>query len=203
MIIIVIALLAFAIGAALHFAVASLLFGSALFWTLLFVETCFMFWCVDDGTLDDADFDGALPTVSLIALLILLQEFSNVKPFTYLWTHRATAALFAVGYLVVGALWSVAKWWFVETATFAAFKRSYAMRHGDRGPDAWKIAVAKEREQRSTGAQRARALAWIAYWPWSMAWTLANDPLKRAARRIYDALQGTYQRITDRVWRTS
>jgi hypothetical protein len=46
-----------------------------------------------------------------------------------------------------------------------------------------------------------RFLSWIGYWPWSLVWTLINDPLKRIVRRIYYELQGVYQRITDRVWK--
>lgn len=48
---------------------------------------------------------------------------------------------------------------------------------------------------------KSRILIWMAWWPWSMAWTLLNDPIKRAFRAIYRALQKRFQSISERAFR--
>lgn len=41
-------------------------------------------------------------------------------------------------------------------------------------------------------------LAWMAYWPASLVWTMANDPVRRAFEAVYDRIGGSMQRMSDR-----
>ncbi len=47
---------------------------------------------------------------------------------------------------------------------------------------------------------KGRIMAWIAYWPFSMAYTLLNDPVRKIVRLIYHRMQGVYESISARVW---
>jgi hypothetical protein len=40
----------------------------------------------------------------------------------------------------------------------------------------------------------------MAFWPWSAVWTLLNDPVQRAFRRIFNYLREFYQRMSDRIF---
>lgn len=48
---------------------------------------------------------------------------------------------------------------------------------------------------------KARIMIWMAWWPWSMLWTLLNDPIKRLFRAIYRALLTRLQKISERAFR--
>lgn len=39
---------------------------------------------------------------------------------------------------------------------------------------------------------KGRILAWISYWPWSLLWTVVDDPLRKICRKIYQSLKGLY-----------
>lgn len=45
---------------------------------------------------------------------------------------------------------------------------------------------------------KARIVAWMSYWPASMAWTLIDDPVRRIFMSIYESIGGSLQRISDR-----
>jgi hypothetical protein len=182
---------------------AALVYGTALFWGLAVLETALLFSALDD---EGDDYGGAIAAASLLIILLLFQFKSDTRPFTYLWTHKGTVAIGAIAYLVIGGVWSIAKWWFVETNAFRRVKEDFLDRHriaGQEIPTVHKAAWAEQivREKSNPRRSQKRFMSWIAYWPWSLAWTLVNDPLKRIARRIYNQLLSTYQRITDRVWK--
>ena len=48
---------------------------------------------------------------------------------------------------------------------------------------------------------KARAFAWTAYWPASVVGTLLNDPVRRIINFVLARLEGTYQKITDYIWK--
>lgn len=182
---------------------AALIVGTPFFWLLMAIECGVLFWCLDD---ESDDYGSGIAGVSLVVIALLFQFFSPVKPFTYLWQHVWQAVLAVAGYLVVGSLWSVIKWWFVETSRFNRVKDDFFQFNNLKGqtiPDEyrerWNNKVAKVKSD--PRQSKARFISWIAYWPWSLVWTLVNDPLKRAVRRIYTELLSTYQRITDHVWK--
>lgn len=41
-------------------------------------------------------------------------------------------------------------------------------------------------------ACKGRILAWIGYWPWSLLWTVVDDPIRKIGRKIYRTLKGLY-----------
>jgi hypothetical protein len=44
-------------------------------------------------------------------------------------------------------------------------------------------------------------MAWLVYWPFSAAWTIIHDPVKKAFKWIYRRLQGVYESIAIRLYR--
>lgn len=45
--------------------------------------------------------------------------------------------------------------------------------------------------------QKDRILVWAMFWPWSMLWTVVNDPVKEFFEWLITEFQGVYQRISD------
>lgn len=48
---------------------------------------------------------------------------------------------------------------------------------------------------------KRRIILWMGYWPFSMLWTVINDPVRKLFRQVYHSFEGVLQQITDRVWR--
>jgi hypothetical protein len=126
-------------------------------------------------------------------------------------------AIAAASYFALGALWSVGKWWFFvrdkrdtyndRKRDFIADKKlqitvkdaiptdlrkefkSYMTRYGNGG-----VAMPEARKH------KGRIMTWMAYWPWSMVWTLIDDPIKKMFRYIYNRLQRLYEKISESIW---
>jgi hypothetical protein len=197
-----VAVLAVAWATTAGFLAANLLFGTTLFWAIVVLESIFIFWALDD---EDDETGGVVVTISIIIILGLLQAFGNVKVGSYLLHHPWKSIVFLAAYFVAGGLWSIVKWWVVETDKFAKVREGFLRSKHASGTtvpaelqDEWRTVVAAKKTD--TLEHKGRFLAWIAYWPWSLVWTAINNPVKRLAQRIYYELQSTYQRITDRVW---
>ena len=45
-------------------------------------------------------------------------------------------------------------------------------------------------------AHKSRVVSLIAYWPWSLTWTLLNDPIRRAAKQIFLLIEGRLQALS-------
>lgn len=181
---------------------AALLVGAPLFWVLILGEILLLFWCLDG---DEDEFGGYIATVSIVIVVLVLQFVSDARPFGYVRTHPWLSLASIAAYIVIGGLWSIGKWWFVETARYQKVKDDFLLEHRVNGTviptrisDKWLNRVVEAKSNPHSSQQRF--LSWIAYWPWSMTWTLLNDPIKRMSRRIYYELQSVYQRITDHVW---
>lgn len=41
---------------------------------------------------------------------------------------------------------------------------------------------------------------WLCYFPWSMIWTIINDPIRRAFHWIYGEIRQALQKISDNAW---
>ena len=48
---------------------------------------------------------------------------------------------------------------------------------------------------------KAKILRWMSYWPWSFAWTMLKDPIRKAFLTIYRDIAAHLQKISDRAFR--
>ena len=140
--------------------------------------------------------------VELLAALIAGWFFmTHISLFAWIKAHPAQIAMYVAGYFVAGAAWSVVKWWFAETKRVQQARNDFSMRHNTHyHNDAETWAEYAQRMKTKPLDHKSDILWWIACWPFSVLWTLIDDPVRRICRRIYDELQGVYQRITNRVW---
>jgi hypothetical protein len=136
-----------------------------------------------------------LERAAIIAALGALWYFTTAQ----LWWplhHPWQTLLYVAGYFVVGGVWSIVKWWFVETARFREAKDEFERRQFPR--DQWAEFVAKRKT--AVRVHTEDFAVWIAFWPFNLVWTVLDDPVRRLVKRIAAELRGVYQRITDYVW---
>jgi len=135
----------------------------------------------------------------------LLYAVMNLGIVTYVVSHPLLTLGWASAYFLVGAGWSIAKWWFAETKRVAEVKRRFTndrVRFG-RSPKDMTLEQWLEQHKTDPRDHVTDMLFWIGFWPINAVYTLINDPFRRLCRRIYQELQGVYQRITDRVWKNA
>jgi len=115
---------------------------------------------------------------------------------------------------VVGSGWAVVKWWFFVKDLFRDYKRKKSgfLRKKNLDPDGeipdeYKGEWGEETTgwgaievPPKVGSHKGRIMLWMCWWPWSMVWTIINDPVRRMFSRIYDLLEGLFQKIADRAF---
>lgn len=157
-------------------------------------------------------------TFSILFVLGLLQ-LSGHEIFQYMAANPLTILIGAAAYFGAGTFWAVCRWYFYvkhELEKYMEFKRKWLDDHdvdGNEIPEAlktkFKECISRWNHDGYTvnfelrprvGTHKARIYLWIAYWPWSLLWTIINDPVRKVCREIYDSIRGFLQRISDRVW---
>lgn len=188
--------------------------GTFWFWVLVAVHFCVLLALIEYEKTGWATFT----MIATFAALYFLGDFNVIT--AALRNPGLTAAL-AGGYFAAGTAWSVAKWWFFVRRCREDYDKQKAefLRHngieGTAIPDnlktKWKESLGygygRNSHRRSdnvipkAGDHKSRIMAWMCYWPWSMVWTLINDPVKRVFKQIYLQIQGIMQSISNRAFR--
>jgi hypothetical protein len=183
-----------------------LLFGTFWgFWLMAVVAIVILFVFVEKES-----WFGA--TLTMLVVLLLLQWFGNIKAFSYIGQHPLSALGWVAAYLAAGILWSMIKWyWYLRLRrecyleSKAVFLESHSIQ-GETIPEnllnefrgefgRFDNIIPKAREN------KGRILTWMAYWPWSMLWTMIHDWVERIFRFIFDHLVKIYQSMADYVFR--
>lgn len=163
-------------------------------------------------------------TFSLFSTFGLLKFFAGVNLFEMAWHNPGTTALIVLGYFVAGTAWTIAKWYFFvrdKRARFDEAKADYAL-HPEYSHSYAKKDVPAPNEMiewvkshkygsfvdyytktpvPSVRSNKSRIMTWMGYWPWSMVWTIINDPIKRAFKAIYNRIHNTLQAISNNAFK--
>lgn len=166
-------------------------------------------------------------TLTLGATFGLLKLLAGVNVFEMAWHNPGATALIILGYFAAGTAWSIAKWYFFvkdKRARYDEAKAEYALtpeytysttRNKDGGREQEKQPVSWTNSGRygsfidrytktpapSVRANKSRIMTWMGYWPWSMVWTLINDPIKRAFKAIYNRIHNMLQTISNNAFK--
>lgn len=155
-----------------------------------------------------------------VGIFILLWHY-RVDMWGWISTNPLDTAMFVVGYIVGGLIWSVIKWKSYINRSARAFKQlkdSFVKDFGAIGSN-WRkwIEVLQfnkhklnradfyERDEPETLIKKITInpadkknviVSWIAYWPMSLGATLLNDPIRRFGTWIYEMFSGVYSRMS-------
>lgn len=155
-----------------------------------------------------------LATLSLVVAGLVLWLFGNVNVFALAAADPLLALGLTAGYFAVGALWSLAKWWFYvrrQRERYDELKTAFLKQHGcpEKGPVPDRLkAIWKARrphynsyEKPQARENKGRILTWMIYWPWSCVWTILNDPVKRLWKSIFNAMKAIFQKVADSAYK--
>jgi hypothetical protein len=145
-------------------------------------------------------------------ILVLLGYAALLSLFGDLWKHSIHPALFYVGipaYFAAGIGWGIARWYlwlhhhadkYKEARRYFLVENKYPDATLDTPvPDELRDVFLNTRFGKqadfNAAANKGRIIGWMAMWPFSMLWTVLDEPW----RRLYRALSAMFQRIADRV----
>ena len=141
----------------------------------------------------DNDAPGWATIVAMVTVAVHVVVW-GFTPISYLAEHPGESVLGIAAYFFAGAVWSLVKWyfWLVKLR-----------RRLDSGETVSRViyTAGVHGFPPNPGDHKSRIIGWIALWPASMLWTMINDPVRRAAEEINARLGGTYQHISNRVFK--
>jgi len=187
--------------------------GTFGFWLSLVILGMIIFWNIENEEVGVS----TLATIIFVALVLWANDLS-------LWglikTNPVETLLVIGAYFLAGTLWSIGKWYFyirrynheyndikarflrntgkTSTEQFTPDQTknfrsevidAFNKLSGRYRSDSFKFPLAAER--------KTAILGWMMYWPYSMTWTLINDPVKRAFITIYRNIAGGLDRMTN------
>ena len=191
------------------------------FWILVLAEFGFLFWCVSYR-------HGFIALASLVVLACLFQFFGDIPVLVYLW-HNPLVALAGLGvWLFVSVPWAFTKWWmFVRDNSgrydeiLGEFLEQPAYREWSKDPNGftadqkvtWKLYFDQHSRMDdwyeynrvefdpSPRTHKADIMTWMMFWPWSLLWTLLNDPIRKFFRHCYYYMVSWLESIRDYYWK--
>jgi len=198
-------------------------FGTIWFWLLLGAVTIVLFALIENDRFGWATF-------SLLLAAAVLHLFGDVNVFAFAREQPLTALLLAGGYAAAGTFWGLGKWFFFvqrERRRYEHQKAEFLRSKGVSGnvvppelkqawrkecggvtyqtvsddPDRCRKGVYPVNMAPKASDHRGQIIGWMIYWPWSLVWTLINDPVVRLFKWIYRQIQGLLQKISDHAFR--
>lgn len=141
-----------------------------------------------------SDSDGFWAAISIIAGALGLRFLAGVNVFPEGFAIRDYFG-YIVLYLLVGVLWSVVKWYFYVNDRAREHKRrkaKFGSQYSERGYG--QITVPQVNEHKSD------IIRWMTYWPFSLIFTLINDPFRRLFEFIYRQIHDSLQAMANRAF---
>ena len=163
--------------------------GSLWFWLLIVVASALIIFAIEEQE------SASWATVAMIGTFLLMFFFSGEKEtyynfFRYVLEHPITDIVVILSYLLAGVVWSFVKWYFHLLKCKGEFER-----RGRRPSDNQYYDIPNAKDEKS------KIISWMTYWPFSLTWTVINDPVRKAFSFIHDRIQGSYQKMSDNMFK--
>ena len=127
----------------------------------------------------------------VIGFFAFIYFLSGLKFIEWIAMNPTDFLIWIVLYFVAGTIYCVFKWY-----AFLLNERDYFRKHGARD-ESWR----KKEYPPKVSVHRTDLIAWIIYWPFSLLWTLVNDPIRRIATAIYRQIEGLLQAMSNNVFK--
>ena len=130
----------------------------------------------------------AWPFSILVVSLVLFYFTGGKLILTNVWLYiqgNYVSLIFkALLFLIVGALWSLYKWYFFLIKA----KKEYIE------------STSSYKKIPSAADNKSKITAWILYWPLSLFATLLTKPITKALNFIFETLKGSYDKMTQKIF---
>lgn len=148
-------------------------------------------------------------TVLLIGTVIAMHYFEVQDLSGLLRMSPLDVALYVLGYIAAGVLWSFAKWFsylhrFRDRYREEVEKfRGRVASQGENAEEALRsmLRYSGLAERPTAAKSRSRIIGWMTFWPISVVSTALNDPIRRIFNALFNRFKVLYQKMVDHVFR--
>lgn len=172
----------------------------------LFVVGSFWFWVgliaaaiIITALIEGHENGGSLSSLVCVVTLVLFWFLGAGHDLNGLVNFIIQAPAASIGifllYILAGAFWSVGKWYFFVVR----LRDEYIERIDNYGNG--KVSqsdVDKHRPKPST--YKGRITSWMFYWPFSITWTLLNEPVRKIYLTLFNWFEESFEKISDKVF---
>ena len=169
----------------INFMIGLFLFGTLWFWLLIGIEIIIIISSLEQDKVNSLGWLSFLVVLGILYFCGNAHHFNDF--FQYTIQHPIVSVLFFLGYLIAGTVWSFVKWYVYlkKKAT------KYVINQSDNSY-IWDTDFKAK-------SQKQRILNWMMYWPFSLVWTVIDQPFKKAFLYIYNSIENKYQSIGDNI----
>jgi len=177
-----------------------LAFGSIWFWVFFSAIFIIMLYYVEE-------MNGVGATLTATITIILLYFLGNRGHISSaskaIADNPGTTFLCLSGYFVAGTVWGILKWYLfligkrdeaIEAVKNKAYRSGVPFAKAEEAYGS-KILPPKASEHKSA------IIVWMVYWPFSVPWTIINDPIKRIFRYIFNRISDFLEKMSKWVFR--
>ena len=97
-----------------------------------------------------------------------------------------------ISYFIVGAIWTVTKWYFF------LLKEKDKCLEKNKDRDNWHQWATIDPPKVSD--HKSNIMLWMSYWPISAIWTIINDPIKKLFTLIFNKIKNGMQAMSDNIF---
>lgn len=192
---------------------AFFVFGTFGFWLSLVILGTIIFWNIENE-------EVGVSTLTTIIFVTLVLWANDLSLWGLIKANPIETLMFIGAYFLAGTLWAICKWYFyirrynyeyndIKTRFFRETDKSSVEQFSTDQMKEFRYQVIRAfngmagRYRSNTfefplaSERKTAILGWMMYWPYSMTWTLINDPVKRAFITIYRNIAGGLDRMTN------
>lgn len=178
------------------------------FWGIFLIESALLIYCLEEDKPGFAVF-------TTLFVFVLFAVWSDFISFKWIWQNPGFIVMCLAGYIFIGAVYSILKYFFFLTDKKRRWddafdhyceKHKIKIKHLIDLPDEHKRPAANFIEDKlgysslpTFRDSTERVVFWMGYWPWSLFWTLLNNPLRWMFQEIKRGLIEMYRKMHDSI----
>lgn len=164
------------------------IFGSFWFWFLSSIIFVLMIILAENET-------GFWPTVLMIGTIVLMHFANNGIIFSWINTNPWSFLIYVFLYFLIGVVWSFIKWYF-----YLANKRD-EIKEDIKNNSNIDYHLTRFDSTLDATYNKRNIIRWMSYWPFSLIWTLMNDPIRKMFKIIYTYFSNLYQKMSNHMFK--
>lgn len=172
-----------------------LAFGTLWFWFALVAIFGTIIYFLESALYSEHDDGGGFKsTVTIIGFLVLYYFCGSSEDilsiFNYIKSNTVGLLAWIGVYAALGLVWSFVKWYF-----FLLNKKDKQLEQLQKDVKYYNRFTESKLELPTAGENKMRIISWMTYWPFSIVWTLINEPVKRFFNFIYTRFTSIYDKV--------
>lgn len=181
--------------------------GTITYWVILLLVFGVCFFTIEEH--------ASIVTFTVIGTIVFMTLFGDWRPLR-IFAEPDVLLFEVVVYFILGTAWSFGKWWFYVNRiarTVEQLKANWYEQHSytrdnvlntNEYSDLMRTITYKTGElPPKVSKNKTRITTWITWWPFSLTWTLLNDPVVHLVDWIYRNVGSVMQSMSDSAFKNT